>query len=174
MIQDFDICDQRKKTDVSAQELVEHSLCNKGWVYSVLDAVTQLSPRNELPYIIGGTILSVLVDDREGARLIFEKGVHALPNDWSIAYRAAYHYLYEVKDNQRAAELLEHAGRHGAPPWVFALSARLYTDLGRAELGISILEDALQRDYKGYGTERLKERLTELKKIRDEALKNQK
>lgn len=147
--------------------------CEKGWVYQMIDAITDLAPKFDLVYRVGATILSVVVDDREGARLLFEKGVKRFPEDWSLAYRAGYHYLYEIRDTTRAAELLEHAGRIGAPPWVFSLAARLYTDLGKAELGITILEDALQREYKGVGVEKMKLRLQELYKLRDKALQEQ-
>lgn len=165
------IKDQVSETLMSQQPEAQ---CRLGWVFNMIDTITDLAPKFELVYSLGATVLSIVVDDREGARLIFEKGIRQFPDDWSLSYRAAYHYLYEIKEPRRAAELLEHAGRKGAPPWVFSLAARLYTDLGRAELGITILEDALKRDYKGHGVDKIKQRLDQLYKIRDEALARQK
>ncbi len=138
------------------------SKCNLGWVYHMLDRVTDLSPKFKLAYIMGGTFLSVVVDDREGARLLFDKGVKQFPNDWSLAYRAAYHYLYEIRNAGRAAQLLEKAGRNGAPVWVFSLAARLYEKSGRAELGITVLEDMIRRNPKGFGNDRIGKRLFDL------------
>ena len=39
--------------------------------------------------------------DREGARLIFEKGLRQFPQDWSLAYAAAYHYLFEIQEKTK-------------------------------------------------------------------------
>lgn len=91
---------------------------NKGWVFHMLDGITTLDPRYRIPFSVGGTILSVLVQDVEGARLLYERAVENFPNHWPMIYRAAYHSLYEVGDCKRAAELLNMAGYAGAPPWL--------------------------------------------------------
>jgi hypothetical protein len=82
-----------------------------------------------------------------------------------MSYRAAYHYLYEINEPTRAAELLIQSARNGAPPWVYALAARLYTATGRAQLGKTILEDALAMDPTGPAVGRIKQRLDEINKI---------
>jgi len=64
------------------------------------------------------------------------------PRDWSLAYRAGYHYLYEEKDNIKAANMLKIAAMNGAPGWVSQLSARLYADEGQIELGLKTLYEA--------------------------------
>ena len=77
-------------------KLVE-SRCNEGWVYHMLDRITDFSPRFLYAYVHGGLLLSIVVDDREGARQIFEKGLKAFPDHYNLNYHAAYHYLAEVK-----------------------------------------------------------------------------
>lgn len=133
-LQDFDYCDQK----------VAVNLCkNDSWLYKMLNAVTELSPSFRLAYAAGALALTVIVSDIEGATKIFDKGVKAFPNDWPILYRAAYHYMYEVKDNKRAAGLLIQAGKNGAPPWVFTLAGRLYSDAGNLELAELVLQDMI-------------------------------
>lgn len=189
VIQDFDFCGQEAPKNLSGasifsaqdkygekgpesadqivKDILEHELpparCNKGWVFHMLDRITDLVPRFRMPYIMGATLLSVAVDDREGARLIYEKGMLQFPSDWSIAYRAAYHYLYEIQDGRRAAQLLDAAARNGAPQWVVSLAARLFSQSGKLQLGITVLEDAIKRDPKGVYAERIKDRLKALK-----------
>ena len=58
-------------------EIVE-ARCNEGWVYHMLDRITDFSPKFLYAYVHGGLLLSVLVDDREGARQIFEKGLKSV------------------------------------------------------------------------------------------------
>jgi hypothetical protein len=63
------------------------------------------------------------------------------PTDWKIAYRAAYHYIYEVKNKDRAAELLVIAGKNGAPAWVFSLATKMFNESGKRELGEALLKE---------------------------------
>lgn len=115
--------------------------CDNSWAFMMLDVVTKLAPKFKMPYLAGGISLSVLTEDFVGATELFERGLKAYPDDWSIAYRAAYHYLFDLKDKKRAAELLLQAQKNGAPDWVQSLAARIYSEEGEIELGISILEN---------------------------------
>lgn len=148
-------------------------VCRKGWVFRMLDATTELAPRFRMPYDAGALALSVLIDDYEGAALLFEKAVKQYPDDWKILYRAAYHFLFDQKNFKRAAELLVRAGEAGAPSWVKGLAATLYTTEGQLALGLSTLEslkagvkDDKQRQYLDKRIETLKEqaRLIELER----------
>lgn len=115
--------------------------CDNSWAFKMLDTVTKLAPRFKMPYLAGGISLSVLTEDYVGATQIFERGLAAYPNDWDLAYRAAYHFLFDLHDKKRAAELLLQAKANGAPDWVQLLASRLYSETGQIELGISILEN---------------------------------
>jgi tetratricopeptide (TPR) repeat protein len=116
-----------------------HKICDNSWSFKMLDVITKTAPRFKIPYEAGAVTLSVLVEDYEGAKVIFDRGVMQFPEDWSILYRAAYHYLYDRNDYQRAAELLSQASDHGAPEWLKLLAARLYSKSGQIELGLSNL-----------------------------------
>ncbi len=137
--------------------------CDNSWAFKMLDTVTKLAPKFKMPYLAGAISLSVLTEDYAGAGVIFERGLTAYPHDWSIAYRAAYHYLFDVKDLKKAAELLLIAGANGAPDWVRLLASRLYTQNGQLELGLTILENhrRVQTDEKVI--ESLDKRITELR-----------
>lgn len=154
-LQDFDYCEA---------EISKRICVNNSWLYRMLDSITNLSPHFRMPYATGGLALSVLVSDIEGAAKFFDKGAKAFPNDWPILYRAAYHYMYEVKDNKRAAELLIQAGKNGAPPWVFTLAGRLYSDAGNLELAESVLQDMIQTKQDPVLIKRLQDKIQSLKK----------
>lgn len=163
VVQDLSMCEKAPDSVAGSNA---HVTCNKGWVFQMLDLVTDLAPHFKMPYYYGATTLSVLVNDAQGAKIIFDKGVKEMPDSWDVAYRAAYHYMMELKDNKRAAELLLQAARHGAPGWVYSLAGRLYTQDGQAELAKSVLLEALQADPDGPGASSIKYRL----KLIDEAL----
>lgn len=154
-IQDLDYCDK---------PIAEKVCRNNSWLFQMLDAVTNLSPQFRIPYAAGALALTIIITDIDGATKIFDKGVKAFPKDWPILYRAAYHYLYEVKDKKRAAELLIQAGQNGAPPWVFSLAGRLYSDSGNLELAESLLEEMIQTKQDPSLIKRLQDKINSMKK----------
>ncbi len=153
-IQDFDFCDK---------PLGQNLCINNTWLFKMLDAITELSPNFRIPYAAGGLALTVLVSDYDGATKIFDKGVKAFPHDWPILYRAAYHYLYEVKDKKRAAELLIQAGQNGAPPWVFTLAGRLYSDSGELDLAQNLLQEMKDTNQDATLIQRLQDKIDSMK-----------
>ena len=72
--------------------------------------------------------------------------------------------LYEVKDKKRAAELLVRAGENGAPPWVFALAGRLYSDSGEFELAQQLLQEMKDTNQDPTIIKRLEDKIESMKK----------
>lgn len=151
-IQDFDYCDNQTG-----------KVCGGSWLYQMLDSVTNLSPQFRIPYAAGGLALTVIISDVDGATKFFDKGVKAFPHDWPILYRAAYHYLYEIKDRKRAAELLIQAGQNGAPPWVFTLAGRLYSDSGEMALAENLLQEMKDSNQDPTLIQRLQDKINSMK-----------
>lgn len=147
------------------QRKMKDSKCHQGWVFKMLEAISEIQPQFKLVYDMGATFLSVYLDDREGARLMFDKGLVLYPKDWELNFRAGYHYLWEMQDPKKAAELLKVSWENGAPPFVAALSAALYTKTGQAQFAKVILEDAIKRKPTGFGADRIQIRLDEVNKI---------
>lgn len=170
VLQDLDFCDSERAVTVnkgvgldSILSPVElKSRCDRGWVFRMLDAVTELAPRFRLAHYLGATLLSVLNDDREGARIIFDKGVERFPTDWQLSYRAAYHYLFEIREPAKAAGLLILAHKNGGPEWLPILAARLYSKAGQAELGRSVLLNLIEQQPEGPIADRARKRLSEI------------
>lgn len=140
------------------------SRCDRGWVFQMMDFITDLSPKFEPVYEIGATVLSVVVDDREGAKIIFDKGLEHFPNNWILNYRAAYHYMFDLQKPGRAADLLMAAYQNGGPDYLPTLATRLYSKVGRAMLGYTTLKGFIENNPDSPHIERAKERLEQLKK----------
>lgn len=166
VVQDLSVCEKAIDSIAGSNAGVK---CDRGWVFQMLDIITDLAPRFKMPYYYGATTLSVLVNDAQGAKIIFDKGVRQMPDSWDVLYRAAYHYMIELGDKETAAKLLIQAGKNGAPPWVFSLAGRLYTDQGKADLAKSVLLEILKADPEGPAAESIKARL---KKIDDQLAKS--
>jgi hypothetical protein len=133
-------------------------------LYSMLDLITEFSPRFQIVYSGGGTALSVLANDVVGAGLIFEKGMKQFPKDWKLTYRAAYHALYEENDRDKAASLFLKTAQLGGPAWAYALSGRLYTEEGKYDVGQKILSEIEKDPEMQLFAERLRQKLESVKK----------
>jgi hypothetical protein len=132
------------------------------WQYEMINTVIQLAPTFRAAYRNGGEILSVVVNDRAGAKNIFEKGIERFPSYWPIQYSAAFHYMEFEKNPQRAAELLLLAHKNGGPTWFVSLAGKLYSESGKRELAAAVLIDFLKRNPEGKGSDRAILRLKEL------------
>lgn len=161
-IQDLDKC---KLHGVQSEGKAE--VCSKGWAFLMLDQITDLAPQFRMPYAVGPISLSVLSDDYDGAGVIFEKALRAFPNDWKIQYKAAYYYLYDKKDQAKAAHLLLQAHKNGGPEWLPLLASKLYDKSGQLALGISTLSGYLKQISDVKIKERVQRRIARLECERD-------
>jgi hypothetical protein len=176
-LQDFDFCGSsgvtaygiqvsKSQPSQSKYQPGPESKCNHGWLYRILETVTELAPKFEAPYVHGALSLSVLVDDRAGAKALYDKGVMQYPKNWTLSYRAAYHYLIELNEPGRAAELYLMAAKNGAPVWVYSLASRLYSQEGKSDVATKVILEAIDE----YGEKmpefktRLLERLEAIKR----------
>jgi hypothetical protein len=137
-VQDYSYCE----TSLGFQQCK-----GNGWLYQMLEAVTDLSPHFRIPYATGGVALSVIVNDIPGASNFFNKAVVAFPKDWPILYRAAYHALYEEKNDMKAAKLLEKAAKNGGGEMMFTLATRLYSRSGGVDLAKNLKAELEAQGY---------------------------
>ncbi len=171
VIQDFHVCESAKDGIARMADRVnDESICSLGWVYKMVDSITDLAPRWKLPHSRGAMLLSIVVDDRAGATRIFQKGLQRFPFDYQLNYGAAYHYIWEEKQPEKAAPLLIRAAQAGGPPWMYSLAGKLYSEEGKLDLAIEVMEQGLKDRKNEKTADRIEKRLAELK-ARREALK---
>ncbi|MGH1467699.1 MAG: hypothetical protein ACRBBP_02320 [Bdellovibrionales bacterium] len=136
--------------------------CPYRWGYKTLNTASILAPKFEALYKFGAVKLTVLLDDHEGAAELFERGLSYITDSWVLNYRAAYLYLQELKDFNRAGKLLENAAVLGAPFWTRSLASRMYNKSGQLELGYRILEDLHRESPEGPWRTDLEERMAKI------------
>jgi hypothetical protein len=169
LIQDFGICEDPKlKEGESRTGPNRKTDCRLNWGYYVVNSITDLAPRFLMAYSSGALSLSVLADDIEGASRIYIKGLLNIRHDWDLWYRAGAHFLNETNEDKFAAYALNQAVTLGAPHWIAALSAKIYSESGRAVLGCRNLISFIRankrvtRDDHLNSIGRVKKRLAEL------------
>lgn len=139
LIQDYDLCEASSLKVVGGAVGMK---CSEGWIFRMVDAITDLSPRFRMPYATGGSMLSVIIEDYNGAAKVFKKAEKQFPEDYVFPYRAAYNYMFGLAQPIEASEALLRASKlEGAPAWLPMLAARQAKQGGKFELGARILEE---------------------------------
>ncbi len=163
VLQDSDLCEQNFSPQGGPRVGVNRTPnCKEGWVYHMLAVVLECAPRWQLPARVGPMLLSIVVDDRDGATLLFKKSVENFPNDWVVLFRAGYHFLYELDDKLMAAQFYNRAALNGAPLWARSLAAKLYSETGRHMVARAVLVDALTTAPEGAVRDKLLKRLQDV------------
>lgn len=129
------------------------------WHFHILNIAIDLDPKFYEIALVGPLIVSITVNDTKGASILFDKVVSNFPNSWKILYQAAYQAMIEEKNLKKAADLLQRAGRNGAPVWVFSLAGGLYKEVGMTMMAKSVYEYLLEKFPKDEITLRLKGKL---------------
>ena len=162
LIQDIDFCNSKKGLPIyDGQRKYQ---CEKGWSYKMTEAITELAPRFLAPYEIAGSIMSIIMGDKQGAKKIYDKALKNFPNNWQLHFSASYHYLLELKEEEKAAKLLIKTADLGGPQWLYALAAKSYQKKGQLFLAEKILNQAIKKDPKGKYKKAFEERLKQVKK----------
>ena len=145
-------------------------VCRLGWSYRMTDAVTELDPRFLGPYLTAASIMSVITRDREGAGKIYDKGLERFPDNWRVSFHAGYHYIHEMKNDEKGVRALLQSARSGGPPWLFSLAAKKFREAGKQLLAYQALKEFLKKDeaaggrFRPHIQKRLKETEREMRK----------
>ena len=162
LIQDIDYCGP--EAGIPVYDGKTKYKCEKGWSYKMADAITELAPKFAKPYKVAGSIMSVIMNDKEGAKKIYDKGMRRHPNDWRLHFNAGYHYLFELEDEKKAAQILKKAADSGGPQWLYSLVASQYKKEGKYFLARKILLDFLKKDKAGIYKKAIEKKLSDLER----------
>lgn len=119
----------------------------RGWekLLPIIDLVTDLDPRHDYAYQIGGTILSA-VNRVPEADQILEKGIRNVPDYWILHFLRAFDAFYYEGDYPVAARFMEQAASlPGAPGHLRDYVLAMYVKGKEPDAAISFLEVARRR-----------------------------
>lgn len=151
-------------TQYCEQNIDEKTCSGKSWFFNVINLVVELEPQFAEAYYFGGLSLTILINDFQGASIIFDKGTSVFKYEWPMLYLAAYHALFEEKDKAKAAKLYLRAADNGAPSWVRLTAGKLAAEGGSAETAEEILQQLIKSESHPKWIEKLKGKLNEAQK----------
>lgn len=126
------------------------------WIYLDLDTISMVDPDFYPIFSQGAPFLSVITEDKQGARLLLEKGVRLFPNIWQIHAYLGYHYYFELNEPELAyKQYLAVAQFPEAPPFYGVLASSLMAKNKGIDQSILFLETLKKQTE----DERVKEKL---------------
>lgn len=153
-IQDMEYCEAE----------IDGKVCkNKSWLFNVINLTVELDPSFSEAFYFGALALTVLVEDREGASIIYDKATALYKYDWHILYAAAYHALFEEKNQLKAGRLYLQAANMGAPSWVRLSAGKLIASGGDKKAAEEILEQMIMTEQHPLWIKQLRSKLEESK-----------
>ncbi len=83
---------------------IDHYKSNdlNSWMYLRFKTLFELDSKFLFGYRFAGRYLSIVKDDLQGAKEIFEQGLSYYPNDYTLNLDAGFLYAFELQDYQRA------------------------------------------------------------------------
>jgi hypothetical protein len=125
-----------------------HAMSDRQYPYLVhlLDVITDLSPKWDIPYYFGATLLPVEADSADEGYYVIDKGIQAFPDDWHLWFFKGY-YQWQIDNNLiQAADTLRHASLlPGAPAYLTRLPATLANRAGQQELALRFIHESLKQ-----------------------------
>lgn len=153
-----------QNVDQCERPLKPNEVCSNSWVFKMVDKVTDLSPRFRIVYATVPLLLSIAVNDSQGAVLLLEKGIKYFPNDWPILYRGGYLYLFDMGEKVKAADYFLRAQKNGGPDWLASYATRLYSEAGRLELVDQVIKEYEKSGLPPGLLQRMRDRMQEASK----------
>lgn len=148
-------------TEYCEQYISEKVCTGKSWLFNMINLAVELDPLFVEAYYYGALSLTVLIEDTQGAKILFDKGVERFKHEWPLLYAAAYHALFEQKDKKKAARLYFMAANSGAPAWVRLSAGKLALEGGDDSTAEEILQQMIHTEQDPNWVRQLKKRLEE-------------
>lgn len=127
-------------------------------LFQLIDLVTDMDPKFEYAYEVGGIILSVYSRRIDESIKILKKGYRQNLGYWEIPFFLGFNYFYYLGDYEKAARYLTEASRlPRSPAYLPKLAAKLYAKAGDPDTAIEFLTQV----YRSTDDERMKKEIEE-------------
>lgn len=110
------------------------------WMFLRFNTISNLEPLFYENYLFGGTYLSIIKDDLDGASSLYDKGLSYYGDDYALLRDAGFHYYFEVENYPRAFEIYTRLKKHPrVSPLVLSALARLQRAEGNSDEAYQLL-----------------------------------
>jgi tetratricopeptide (TPR) repeat protein len=117
------------------------------WMYLRFLTISYLDPEFYQNYLYGGQYLSIVKDDLEGSVDIFQRGLLAYPEDYSLRFHLGFTYYFEMGDYENGAFHLKQIVHHPkAPHFLKVIVNKINFELEKDyNLSLAFIEDVIKK-----------------------------
>lgn len=110
-------------------------------LYVLLRGVGNFDPRFDVPYLLGGIILSDSPRHVSEALDILDRGMKSHPADWRFPFYVGFTRYFSLGDPREGGKALEEAAHlPGSPPYLPLLASRMLTEGREPQTALALLE----------------------------------
>jgi hypothetical protein len=135
---------------------------------SLVETVINFDPKFDVPYLMGGILLSESPAHVPDALKILEKGKTALPSLWRIPFYEGYIRYFSQGDPVAGGMALEAASRiPGSPAYLPLLASRMYAEGRRPETALQFLSSMARNETDPARLKAFEDRMRDVETERD-------
>lgn len=90
------------ETMLNADHKPHKNNLDRSALYYKYKTIADLDPFFYELYLNGGIYLSIIKDDKLGAKNIYDRALEVFPTDYDILYNAGFHYYFELAESEKA------------------------------------------------------------------------
>jgi len=137
-------------------------------LYALLNVESDLDPKFEMPYLLGGLILGESPQHGREALRVFERGKVTHPADWRFPFYMGFTHYFSLGDAVAGGGAMAEAARlPGSPSYLPGLASRMLTEAREPEAALVLLETITRQENDPLRRSVLERRIRELAVERD-------
>ncbi|MEW6719075.1 MAG: hypothetical protein AB1346_01350 [Thermodesulfobacteriota bacterium] len=116
-------------------------------LHRLLNVVSDLDPRFEIPYLLGGLVLGESQDHGREALQVFGRGKAQFPREWRFPFYMGFTYYFTLADPASAGrEMMEASALPDCPAFVPGIASRMMSEAGNPEAALMMLTAIAQQE----------------------------
>ena len=137
-------------------------------LYELLNVVANFDPKFEVPYLLGGLVLSESPNHPQEALRILERGKANYPTAWRFPFYIGFTRYFSLGDPRGGGEAMGEAARlPGSPAYLPGIASRMLSEARDPEAALALLDAIVRQESDPARRTVLERRLREVAVERD-------
>ena len=116
-------------------------------LFELLNVGANFDPKFDIPYLLGGLVLSQSPDHAQKAVEVFERGKREYPVDWRFPFYIGYTNYFSMGETEAAGEAMAEAARlSGSPSYLPGLASRMLSEAREPAAALALLETIVRQE----------------------------